>query len=235
MRSSTRLSQPLAAQVYDTLLRMILTLELEPHRMLSEASVSEMLGVSRTPAREALARLGERRFVDVLPQRGSRVAPLRMADLERSQFMREALEVALLRRVMTLRDRSALVRDLRAEIDTQRLHARRRDAAGFYASDERFHGLIAERVGPAELVPELLRIKDHMDRFRHLMVGGVEDLDIVIRQHADIVDAIEDADATRAEALLCTHLRRILSYVDIARERYPWHFESSPAHVGVSP
>ncbi len=233
-RSATRRAQPLAAQAHDALHRMILTLELEPGRMLSEASVSEMLGVSRTPAREALARLAEIDFVDVLPQRGSRVAPLRLADLERSQFMREALELALLRRAMELPGRLALVRGLREEVDAQRGHVRRADAPGFYASDEQFHGRIAAFAGPAGLVPEMLRIKDHMDRFRHLMVRGVEDLDIVIEQHADLVEAIADDDAPLAESLLRTHLRRILSYVDVARERYPHYFESVPTRARVA-
>ena len=230
-RSVVKRQKPLAVQAFDALHRKILTLELEPGRMLSEASVSEMLGVSRTPAREALARLAEIGFVDVLPQRGTRVAPLRIADLEKSQFMREAIEVALLRRAMQHEDRGTLVEAMREEVLLQREHVGRGDAAALYASDERFHGLVAALGGPADLMPEILRMKDHVDRFRHVMVSGVDDLRIVVEQHAGVLEAIAEGDAARAEALLVAHLRRILAYTDAARERYPDYFEADPTRV----
>ena len=113
---------PLARQVYDELHKRILRFELKPYQVLSEASVSEMLGVSRTPAREALTKLAENRFVDVVPQRGSQVAPLRLEDLDRSQFMREALEVALLRRAMSSGEGATMVKGLRKEITLQRTY-----------------------------------------------------------------------------------------------------------------
>lgn len=233
-RSAARRPTPLGEQAFAALHGKILTLELEPGRMLSEASVSDMLGVSRTPAREALARLAEIGFVDILPQRGTRVAPLRMIDLEKSQFMREALEIALLRRVMRQDDRGSLVRELRKEVMLQREHVCRDDDAAFYASDERFHGLLAASGSPSDLMSEILRVKDHMDRFRHLMVAGVEDLAIVVDQHAGVVDAIAQGDATLAEELMTVHLRRILAYADVARERYPHYFEPASASPAAS-
>lgn len=220
---------PLARQVYDALHQKILTFELKPYQVLSEASVSEMLGVSRTPAREALTRLAENKFVDVVPQRGSQVAPLRVEDLDRSQFMREALEVALLRRAMTSGEGAALVKGLRKEITLQRTYLTFEDTESFYASDEAFHGLIADYAKQPSVLPEILRVKDHMDRFRHLMVSGVEDLNIIIGQHGAIADAIEEGDAALAESRMITHLRRIFDYIDEAREKYPDYFETPTA------
>ncbi len=218
--------QPLAKQVFDELHRQILTFELKPFQMLSEATVSDMLGISRTPVREALALLAAESFVDVMPQRGSRVAPLRVANLERSQFMREALEVALLRRAMAAGRHEELAHGLRREVLLQQTFAAVGDKDRFYESDEAFHGLIADAAGFAEILPEILRVKDHMDRFRHLMVSGVDDLGIVIREHGDICEAVARGDAAGAEALLVAHLRRILQYVDEARARFPEYFES---------
>lgn len=217
---------PLAKQVYNELLNRILTFELKPFERLSEASVSELLGVSRTPAREALARLADKNFIDVLPQRGSWVAPLRVSDLERSQFMREALELALLRRAMTLPDRSQLTTRLRKEITLQRTYIKFDDSQSFYASDEAFHGLIAEFAGRSDVLSEIRRLKDHMDRFRHMMVSGVENLSVVIDQHEQIANAIEAGDPQLAEAEMLNHLRRIFSYLEEARANYPEYFEA---------
>ncbi len=224
-RSSVELRLPLARKVYRDLHHKILTFELEPYQVLSEASVSEMLNVSRTPAREALTKLAEDKFVDVVPQRGSQVAPLREGDLERSQFMREALELALLRRAMTTGARVNLAKGLRKEITLQHTYVAFEDTDSFYESDERFHGLIAECAGLASVLPEILRVKDHMDRFRHLMVTGVEDLETVVGQHVGIVDAIEADDIQLAEARLVKHLRRIFEYVGEARKKFPQYFE----------
>jgi len=185
------------------------------------------LGVSRTPAREALARLAEQELVDVLPQRGSRVAPLRMQDLEKSQFMREALELAILRRAMETADCAELAARLRDEITLQRAYVSVRNKAEFYLSDDRFHHLIAGFAGRASVVPELTRVKLHMDRFRQLMVAGVEDLPVVIGQHEEIADAIEARDVTAAEDRMRWHLRRIFTYLDEARARFPEYFEES--------
>jgi DNA-binding GntR family transcriptional regulator len=108
--------QPLARQLYQLLLERICRFELEPGRLISEASLSATLGVSRTPVREAMARLAEQGLVEVMPQRGSRVLPLRRSDLEKSQFMREALETAMLRKVMAIADRQLLLMQLDKEI-----------------------------------------------------------------------------------------------------------------------
>jgi DNA-binding GntR family transcriptional regulator len=222
---------PLARQVYDELHKRILRFELKPYQVLSEASVSEMLGVSRTPAREALTKLAENKFVDVVPQRGSRVAPLRLEDLDRSQFMREALEVALLRRAMSSGEGAAMVKGLRKEITLQRTYVTFEDTESFYASDEAFHGLIAEYAKQPSVLPEIFRLKDHMDRFRHLMVSAVEDLDTIIKQHMAIADAIEAGDEALAEERMIKHLRRIFDYIDEARDKFPDYFEQSAEHA----
>lgn len=220
-------SNSLAHQLYDLLRDRICRFELPPNERLSEAMLSEQFGVSRTPAREALARLAEQGLVDILPQRGSRVAPLRLENLEKSQFMREALELAILRRAMEGGIRIELADRLRDEITLQRAYVSVRNKAEFYLSDDRFHGLIAGFAGRADVVPELTRVKLHMDRFRHLMVAGVEDLPVVIGQHETIVEAIAAGDVTAAEDRMRHHLRRIFAYVGAARARFPDYFEAT--------
>lgn len=214
----------LGHQLYDHLLDQICRFELEPNQKLSEAALSETLGVSRTPAREALARLAEQGLVDIMPQRGTRVAPLRLADLESSQFMREALELAILRRAMEQPDTGPLVEALENEITLQRAYIAVRDKAQFYASDNRFHGLIADFAGCSGVLPELGRVKLHMDRFRHLMVAGVEDLPVVVAQHVELLSRIKAADIAGAQDSLRHHLRRIFAYVPEAQARFPRFF-----------
>lgn len=218
----------LSRQVYDTLFDRICRFDLVPFQMLSESALSDQLGVSRTPVREALARLAEQGLVDVLPQRGTRVAPLRSVDLEKSQLMREALELALLRRAMERADNAALAARLRDEITLQRAFVAVKDRARFQASDDHFHRHIATAAGAHSVMDEVARLKLHMDRFRHLMVAGLDDLDAVILQHETIAEAIAEADAYHAETQMTAHLRRIFGFLDQARARFPDYFEDAP-------
>ena len=71
----------------------------------------------------------------------------------------------------------------------------------------------------------MARAKTHMDRFRHLMLSGIESLPTIFEQHVAIVDAIESGNVGSAEAALQIHLRRILDFVGRARAAHPEYFE----------
>lgn len=71
-----------ALRVAETLKRMIMQNELAPGSNLLESELSEMLGVSRTPVREAAVILEARGLVEIKPRRGIRIVPLRISDME---------------------------------------------------------------------------------------------------------------------------------------------------------
>ena len=95
-RSSTRSSAPSSS----------------PGRQLSENELAAWLGVSRTPVREALARLREEGLVEIVAQLGTFVAPISPRAVTDAQFVREALECAAVRKA--------------AELATDRRHRRAR-------------------------------------------------------------------------------------------------------------
>ena len=70
---------PVADQVYEALKKAIVTLQLMPGASISENRICRTFGVSRTPVRSAIARLREEGLIDVYPQQGSFVAPIRLA------------------------------------------------------------------------------------------------------------------------------------------------------------
>ena len=219
----------LSGQVYAFMREQIVTLQRAPFEPISEQKISQETGASRQPVREALARLAADRLVDIYPQRGTFIAPFRLSDLKRSQFMREALEVGLVLRVTNLPDRAKLVAQLRAEIDLQRTFQKIGDEKRFYGSDEDFHRLIATHAGLPGVWDEILRVKTHMDRCRHLALATVEDISSIIAQHERIVDAIETGDAQEATDAVRVHLRRILHAIDDVAEMKPDYFEPSDA------
>src|SRR5918997_6920564 len=99
---------PARDQVYLTLREAIVSAELEPGRRLSENELADLLGVSRTPVREALARLRDERLVAIVPQLGTFVTLLSHQAVEDAAFVREALECAAVRLAVDNADDAAL-------------------------------------------------------------------------------------------------------------------------------
>ncbi|MBL0371567.1 GntR family transcriptional regulator [Rhizobium sp. KVB221] len=220
-------SAALSRRLHDILRDRIISFELKPFEQVSEHNIAAEFNVSRTPVREALMRLSELGLVDIYPQRGTVIAPLRIPDLEKSQFMREALEIALLKRAMEGPNCKELAEQLRGEIALQKALVEINDMKRFYAADEVFHGLIAAYAGLPTIVNEIERAKIHMDRFRHLMLSGIENIATILKQHAAIVDSISERDVGAAQAAMQLHLRRILEFVDKAIERHPEYFSDA--------
>lgn len=220
----SRSGPSMSEQVYETILAKILKLELKPRQQLSEAQFAKDLGVSRTPVREAFQKLAALGFLDVVPQRGTVVAPMRASAFRKSQFMREAFELALVRRTVELEDNRTLCRALQHELRLQEVHAEFGDEDAFYESDEAFHKAIATSCGLPDLWPEVQRVKIHMDRFRYAL-RSQRDIRTVLEQHRAIAEAICARDEAGALDAMTRHLRRANHLIDEAVEQNPEYFD----------
>src|ERR1700721_2247811 len=78
--------------------RAIISLRLPPGTLISENRICRQIGVSRTPVRSAITRLVEDELIEVFPQKGSIVAPIKLSAGATHHFLRKALEIAALRR-----------------------------------------------------------------------------------------------------------------------------------------
>ncbi|ADZ70916.1 GntR family transcriptional regulator [Polymorphum gilvum] len=197
-------------RVYRTLKQAIVQLQLRPGNSLSEADVARKLGVSRQPVREAFIKLADVGLVQVRPQRGTFVELISRKEVENARFIREAIEVALVRK--------AALEASPASIDAFKGLLRRQEAAAaagqhseFLQLDERFHEAIADSVDcrRAWLVVEDLKVQ--MDRVRFLSLPAATPMATLVAQHADIVAAIEAHDPDAAAAAMSGHLREILT------------------------
>jgi DNA-binding GntR family transcriptional regulator len=82
----------LSARVYNQIKQLILCNEIMPGQKLHHQELSERLGVSRTPVREALTRLVQEGYVSFLPNRGFTCKEIRIQEAEELYDLREALE-----------------------------------------------------------------------------------------------------------------------------------------------
>jgi DNA-binding GntR family transcriptional regulator len=85
-------TENLSAQVYNQIKTLILGNEILPGQKLHHQELSERLGVSRTPVREALTRLVQEGYVSLLPNRGFTCKEIRLQEADELYQLREALE-----------------------------------------------------------------------------------------------------------------------------------------------
>jgi GntR family transcriptional regulator, rspAB operon transcriptional repressor len=219
----------IASQVYEHLMQQILDMQLQPFQELSEARLAAEFGVSRTPVREAFARLARRGLVEILPQRGTVVSPLSEDLIAKSRFIREALERPLARLAaekLTPEIAALLMR----EIALQRTFASLGDDQGFLQSDDRFHALIAKAAGFETIWDDVREAKFHMDRIRRLSLLSQEHMYFIIGEHEGILERLQAHDAKGADASMAEHLVSVMRELDSIRSLHPEYFvrEASP-------
>ncbi|MFI5369478.1 MAG: GntR family transcriptional regulator, partial [Spirochaetia bacterium] len=127
-------NQPIHQWVYQILRSNIIKLHLKPAQRISENEVSEALGVSRTPVREAFIRLAEDGLIKITPQKRSIVSLIDLDQADEARFIRRALEKAVIKEAsgrMSGADRAELI----SNIETQRQCQRKKDYDHMLAVD----------------------------------------------------------------------------------------------------
>ena len=212
--------QPIAVQLHRFVRSLILTLKLVPNEMLSEKELSAQFGVSRTPVREALIKLSEEGLVDILPQRGSFVAPIRIAEVLEAQFIRESLEISVIRRVAATSTQS-LNDQLDEALRQQRAAIERLDFDMFLQLDEDFHKMFCDFCELPRGWRVVQNVKGQLDRVRYLSLPEPGHLTALLKQHGQVVEAIKRHDPELAAAKLRLHLQGVFSTVELLMQQNP--------------
>ncbi|GIF45720.1 DNA-binding GntR family transcriptional regulator [Asanoa ferruginea] len=207
-------------EVYAALATAIRDLRLTPGATLSETDLAEQLGVSRTPLREAIARLADAGLVQVVPQVGTKVALIGMSDVEEARFVRENLEVAAFAGACGSND----VSRLRRLLDQQRVAVRARDLDEFFAADEALHEQIFVMSGHPGAWQAVVRMKVQLDRLRRLSLPDPRTLRDLLAEHRAIVDALDRGDVAGGSELVRAHARRAAAQAPALRHDQPDYF-----------
>src|SRR4051794_27839491 len=212
------------AAVYEALRSAIVATELEPGRQISENEVADMLGVSRTPVREAVARLRDDQLVEVVPQLGTFVSRISVAGVDDAQFLREALECSAVRLAAERAD-AGDVSELGALLAGQERARDADDASAFYVLDDELHSTLCELSGRPIAWTVVARANGHLNRVRRLSLAEPSYIAEMIQEHKAVVDAVGRGEPDAAEAALRHHLRMVLSDLPNIRTTHPEYFE----------
>jgi len=180
---------PVADQIYEALKEAIVSVQLLPGTSISENRICRHFGVSRTPVRSAMVRLNEDGLIDVYPQQGSFVAPIRLGEINDSHFVRKHLEIAVMREAAAKwsAEKSA---EARAIIEMQRQAIAGGDGNLFFREDEHFHQVFATFAEREGVWVAIMQAKARLARFVRLF-GKPDRLPVVVKEHIAILDALD--------------------------------------------
>ncbi len=199
-----------ADQIFVRLRDAILNMELAPGCVLSEAEIGQRFGASRTPVRSALTQLREHGLVVTQPSRGNYVAKLSEQKIRAAQFIRECLELGVVRRLCEEGLSKTNRQELKATLDNQKAAINNAEEADFYKQDEAFHNGLAKATGLDLFHSLYIREKADLGRLRHLGMDDEAHKHQLWSEHKAILDAIIKQDAETAETVMRAHVRCIL-------------------------
>jgi DNA-binding GntR family transcriptional regulator len=208
-----------ARNAYEAIRNAILDCTLLPGVALSEQALSEGLGVSRAPVRDALRQLAAESLVQVMPQRGTYVALIDPVKVRDAVFVREVIEcrAAELACAAPKAERSQLQALLKAQEEA----SSRGDYASHLQADEVLHQRILHLAGHPHAWPALRLARTGMNRVRHLAISAAGSHRIAINQHQLIVKAITAGDAASAREHMREHIRSPLGFLDAIALHHP--------------
>jgi GntR family transcriptional regulator of vanillate catabolism len=221
----------MSAQLSQAVVRlreMILRGTLAPGQRVAEAPLAELLGMSRTPVRQALPLLAQEGLLTVHESRGFVVRAFTAADIVDAIDMRAVLEGLAARRVAERGASKLFIRELRACVaDGDAIFQKRcvdeGDEAKYAVMNSRFHALIVEESRSAVLADALernSRVPFAGPQALAFDKGNLEQmydlLSYAHRQHHRIVDALERGESGRAESLMREHALAVKESLNVA-------------------
>ncbi len=202
--------QELKNIAYDYLLSSIMSYELAPGQVIVEQELSNLLGISRTPVREALKQLELEGLVHHIPSRGTFVKDITVQDVEEIFQLRELLEVAALKMAIIdiTDDELSQIRIRLEQLDDARINERATKEE-FYGSDRELHRLIMKYSRNSRMINFHKTIESQLERLRRISSMTPMRLAKSKQEHLALLNALCSRDLKSATFLLTTHLHNV--------------------------
>jgi DNA-binding GntR family transcriptional regulator len=210
----------LADGAYTAIKKLIIETELMPGQTVSEGQLAATLGISRSPVRQALARLKEEGFIEIEAWKPARVAALTPQVVQDLYSVRTALEARAARESAPFLPEGD-VAAMRATLERLAPQIAAGDYAAFIAIEHEFHGLFIDSCPNRLLRGFLAGLQDHLERVRHYYRSEVRaHKEQEFDEHVRIVTAMTSRDPDLLERAVREHLegftQRLLA--DLAAE-----------------
>jgi DNA-binding GntR family transcriptional regulator len=176
-------------------------------QILSERKISEELGVSKSPVREALAQLRDEGLVSIEPQKGARVFSLSEAEVTQICDFRQAIEAAAFELALS-RDPDGLASDMTKVVEKMGQERERGNEKEYLTLDTSFHQLIFEHAGNDYLTASYTRYVGKIAALRTHLAKLPQHTDLSFEEHQKIATAVSQGDLAEIKSLLIEHIDR---------------------------
>lgn len=186
--------------------REILSLQLKPGTIISENTLSERFGLSRTPIRDILKQLSLEGYIDIYPQRGNLVSYIDLDSVEQLVYLRNSLEKEILK-------------DLCGNLSLNGIHKLREiltkqeeciekncDSNEFIKYDDAFHKQLYLLAGREFLWNLLQQFTVHYIRYRELHMLKHEKMKDLVKEHERILDMLVQDQCEELDRLIAGHI-----------------------------
>ena len=206
---------PLNEQAYQHLQKLIIQGEFEYNKIYSETKLSRELGISRTPFRDAVHRLAQEGYIDIIPSKGFMLHQLTRQDIDETFQVRSALE-CYCTLAISKAHRSRPAKRLFKELHILTDHLREILESGgsieeFCEYDFQFHTKIIEYSANRQFSSIFATFKYRMRKLAELSLAHEGRMLDTCNEHLAIVEAMEKGDVEHIYEITLTHM-------DTARE-----------------
>ncbi|MFC5591856.1 GntR family transcriptional regulator [Sporosarcina soli] len=202
------LTTSITTQVTDAIRVAIITGEYEPGKQLSEAALSQFYKVSRTPVREALKQLEREGLVEIIPRVGTCVLKPTERDLDELFTVKEAME-GLAAGILAENGSMEAIEKVRQAVASMEVAVEKKDHNLFVEANNHFHQAILDGADNSKLsyVLNLLLNQIPYNRYVYLSIDVPNRLEVSLKEHQNILDAILSKDRETAEKAMRNHVR----------------------------
>lgn len=195
----------LRIRVFNAIENAIINEEYKAGDSLNEIKISEKLGVSRTPVREALTRLEIEGLVKTIPNKGAVVVGISEKDIEDIYEIRIRIE-GLAAKLCTEKITADELKALEKIADLQEFYLLKNDTEQIWKLDSDFHKIIYDASRSRPLRFMLTNFHNYIKRARDISVQAEGRAEKTVAEHRAILDAIRTHDAKKAETLTAQHI-----------------------------
>lgn len=219
MAKIKRIGNPriLGEQAYITLKEAIISGQFPPGNWLAEDQLTQVMGISRTPLREAFKKLQSEGLIEIFPRRGAYIVGLTLDDIKDLFEAREILETEFFirsaRRIGT-EEVDRFRRSFKKAEEEMAKAGKDRSLVessmkNYLKVDRSFHDKLVKASGNSYWLKLYLNIRDRMQIFGYKMGHMAEQMPHLSRQHNAILDAVSEKQFSKAKKRLREHIRYV--------------------------
>ena len=196
----------LGHDVFEYLKSAIIDQTIEPGSRLVESKVADMLGISRTPLREALHKLEREDWIEKIPSGGFKVVTLTNDDIEQTFGIRSVLEAYAARLAAeNYQDKDLLPLEKKIK-EYQKCLESKKDIDKLHKINTQFHDLLYSLSQSPKLIKMINQLQAQISRFRQIILQQEEYAHKSSDDHVKMLAAIKNRDGKKVEQLVRQHI-----------------------------